>query len=81
MRLKIKSEQPESAGGIFGPDSQRRGLRLSPPAALGSLAIHVAGILALGLMGGMTSNPPLPYQVTLLPLRDEKVIYYRPAER
>jgi hypothetical protein len=81
MRLKIKSGQPESAGGLFGSDSQRRGLRLSPPAVLGSITIHVIGILALGLVGGITSNPPLPYQVTLLPLRDEKVIYYRPAER
>ena len=81
MRLKIKSERRKSADGLFGPDSQRQGLRLSPLAALGSIAIHLVGILALGLLGGTTSNPPLPYQVTLLPLRDEKVIFYRPAER
>src|ERR1700738_341496 len=84
MKLKLKmgkAEQRESADGLFGSDSQRRGLRLSPLAALGSIGVHVVGILMLGLLGGIASNPPLPYQVTLLPLRDEKVIFYRPAER
>jgi TonB-like protein len=81
VRFKRESTQQEPAAALFGLPMRRSGIRPSPLAGIGSVALHVAGFWMLGLVSYAPPGPPVAYRLTVVPLQTGKLIWYRSSDQ